>query len=66
MVLTLSQWTRVLFDNKAWSSWRIYRSQQASAMLLATMWYSASSLDRETMFYHLEDQETRLAPRNRA
>jgi hypothetical protein len=33
-------------------------------MPLATARYSASSLDRETMFYRLEDQETRLVPRN--
>lgn len=42
------------------------RSQEASAMAMATPRYSASALDRDTIFWRLEDQETRLYPRNTA
>jgi hypothetical protein len=45
------------------SSWC---SQVASATPLATARYSASALDLETVFWRLEDQETRLSPRNTA
>jgi hypoxanthine phosphoribosyltransferase len=40
--------------------------QVASATPLATVQYSASALDRETAFYRLTDQDTRLSPRNTA
>ena len=41
-------------------------SQEASATPLATARYSASALERETTGYRLDDQETRLPPRNTA
>jgi hypothetical protein len=48
------------------SSWSSWRSQVASATPLATAWYSASALDRETTVCRLADQDTRLSPRNTA
>jgi hypothetical protein len=42
------------------------RSEQASATPLSTTRYLASALDREMMFWWLEDQETMLSPRNTA
>jgi hypothetical protein len=39
----------------AWSSRRSWRSQEASAIALATAQYSASALERETFAWHLED-----------
>jgi hypothetical protein len=38
-------------------------SPQVFATPLATTRYSAFALERDTVFYRLEDQETRLSPR---
>jgi hypothetical protein len=41
-----------------------WQSQHASATLLVTARYSALTIEGETTFWHFEDQETRLLPRN--
>jgi len=41
----------------------VCRSQEASAMPLATTRYSASALEREMTGWRLDDQDTRLPPR---
>jgi len=43
-----------------------WRNQEASATALATARYSASALERETVFWRLEDQEIKVSPRNTA
>jgi hypothetical protein len=55
VALMLSQYTTIAFCR---------RSQTDSATQLATARYSASALERETVDWRLEDQETRLSPRN--
>ena len=49
-----------------WSSMSNCRNQTASVVALAMPLYSASALEQETVFYRLEDQLTRSAPRKTA
>jgi hypothetical protein len=66
MALTLSQYTRVVLRKGVRSSVSNCCNQEASAIALAIAPYSASALEWETVFWHLEDQEMRLSPRKTA
>ena len=56
----------MLLASGLWSSAKSCRSQDSSATPLATAWYSASALERETTSRRLDDQETTLPPRKPA
>lgn len=61
--LILSQYTTdALMSGQCITSIR-FRSQQASATAFAIPLYSASALDRETVYCLFDDHETRFGPR---
>lgn len=64
MTLTLSQYTKVALWRGQRSSKRRLRIQQDLETKSATPWYSSLALDLDKVGCRLEDQESKLSPRN--